>query len=154
LLVRGLEIRESVGGKHRRAIEWSPYGGEAVVEAVVKVRLEVWEVGLRGGSSGMLGRAWRRGGLEHTSTSPVLEVNKIHYSHHEIRMRWFLSFLVLALLGVVQALSSSGSRLLVVIEELAEKDKYSKFWDDLTGAYLLLQHHLSSFFSLYFYGRS
>ncbi|KAF2807227.1 Dolichyl-diphosphooligosaccharide-protein glycosyltransferase 48kDa subunit [Mytilinidion resinicola] len=48
-------------------------------------------------------------------------------------MRWLFSFLVLALLGAVQALSSSGSRLLVVLEELAEKDKYSEFWDDLRG---------------------
>jgi oligosaccharyltransferase complex subunit beta len=46
-------------------------------------------------------------------------------------MRWLFSFLLLALLGVVQALSSSGARLLVVLEELAEKDKYSEFWEDL-----------------------
>jgi len=46
-------------------------------------------------------------------------------------MRWLFSFLLLALLGVVQALSSSGNRLLVVLEELAEKDKYSEFWKDL-----------------------
>ena len=46
-------------------------------------------------------------------------------------MRWLFSFLLLALLGVVQALSSSGDRLLVVLEELAEKDKYSEFWEDL-----------------------
>ncbi|KAJ9666264.1 oligosaccharyl transferase glycoprotein complex, beta subunit [Coniosporium apollinis] len=46
-------------------------------------------------------------------------------------MRWLLSFLLLALLGAVQALSSSGSRLLVVIEELEEKEKYSQFWGDL-----------------------
>lgn len=48
-------------------------------------------------------------------------------------MRWFLSFLLLGLLGVVQALSSSGSRLLVVLEELAEKEKYSNFLADLEG---------------------
>ncbi|OCK79958.1 Dolichyl-diphosphooligosaccharide-protein glycosyltransferase 48kDa subunit [Lepidopterella palustris CBS 459.81] len=46
-------------------------------------------------------------------------------------MKWLFSFLVLALLGVVHALSSSGSRLLVVLEEPAEKDKYSEFWGDL-----------------------
>ena len=49
-------------------------------------------------------------------------------------MRWLLSFLLVGLLGLVQALSSSGSRLLVVIEEAAEKDKYSKLWGDLEGA--------------------
>lgn len=48
-------------------------------------------------------------------------------------MRWLLSFLVLALLGLVQAFSSSGNRLLVVIEEVAEKAKYSTFWGDLEG---------------------
>jgi hypothetical protein len=48
-------------------------------------------------------------------------------------MRLFLSFLVLAFLGLVQALSSSGSRLLVVLEEAADKALYSKFWADLEG---------------------
>ena len=48
-------------------------------------------------------------------------------------MRWLLSLFVLALLSLVQALSSSGNRLLVVIEEAAEKSKYSKFWTDLEG---------------------
>ncbi|KAF2197992.1 dolichyl-diphosphooligosaccharide-protein glycosyltransferase [Delitschia confertaspora ATCC 74209] len=46
-------------------------------------------------------------------------------------MLWLFSFLLLALLGAVQALSSSGSRLLVVLEELSEKDKYSQFLGDL-----------------------
>lgn len=41
------------------------------------------------------------------------------------------SFLVLALLGVVQALSSTGRRLLVVVEEAPEKAKYSTLWEDL-----------------------
>ncbi len=48
-------------------------------------------------------------------------------------MRWLLSFFLLTLLGIVQALSSTGNRLLVVIEEAAEKSKYSKFWTDLEG---------------------
>lgn len=49
-------------------------------------------------------------------------------------MRWLLIYICLALLGVVQAISSTGSRLLVVIEEATEKDKYSKLWGDLEGA--------------------
>lgn len=49
-------------------------------------------------------------------------------------MRWLFSFLLLALLSLVQALSSSGSRLLVVIEEAAEKEKYSQFLGGLEGA--------------------
>jgi hypothetical protein len=48
-------------------------------------------------------------------------------------MRWFLSILLFGLLGVVQALSTSGNRLLVVLEELAEKEKYSKYFGDLTS---------------------
>ena len=50
-------------------------------------------------------------------------------------MRWLFSLLLLALLSLVQALSSSGSRLLVVIEEAAEKEKYSQFLGDLEGAH-------------------
>src|SRR5450432_3087549 len=48
-------------------------------------------------------------------------------------MRWFLSLLVLGLFAVANALSSSGNRLLVVLEEIAEKEKYSKFFGDLEG---------------------
>jgi hypothetical protein len=37
----------------------------------------------------------------------------------------------------VNGLSASGGRLLVVLEEAAEKEKYSKFLGDLAGAYAL-----------------
>jgi len=50
-----------------------------------------------------------------------------------IKMRWLLAALFLTL-GLVQALSSGGNRLLVVIEEAAEKSKYSTFWGDLEGS--------------------
>ena len=50
-----------------------------------------------------------------------------------IKMRWFLSLLLLGLVAAVNALSSSGNRLLVVLEELGEKEKYSKFLGDLEG---------------------
>ncbi|KAH6675045.1 dolichyl-diphosphooligosaccharide--protein glycosyltransferas-like protein 48 kDa subunit [Halenospora varia] len=46
-------------------------------------------------------------------------------------MRGILSFLLLAFLATVQAVSSSGNKLLVVLEELAEKTKYSKYLGDL-----------------------
>ena len=46
-------------------------------------------------------------------------------------MRAFISLFLLALVSVVQALSSTGTRLLVVLEDAAEKTKYSKFWGDL-----------------------
>lgn len=52
-------------------------------------------------------------------------------------MRWSISLLLLGLLGLVQAISYSGDRLLVVLEELAEKEKYSKFLGDLEGMWQL-----------------
>lgn len=48
-------------------------------------------------------------------------------------MRCSLPFILLGLLSLVQAISISGSRLLVVIEEAAEKIKYSTLWKDLEG---------------------
>ena len=48
-------------------------------------------------------------------------------------MRWLTSALLLAVLGTVQALSSTGNRLLVVIDQLEDKAKYSNFWSDLEG---------------------
>ena len=48
-------------------------------------------------------------------------------------MRCFLPLLLLGLVSLVQAISISGSRLLVIIEEAAEKIKYSTLWNDLEG---------------------
>ena len=48
-------------------------------------------------------------------------------------MRWLFTVLAVAFAGIAQALSSSGNRLLVVIDELGDKDKYSNFWRDLEG---------------------
>ena len=59
-------------------------------------------------------------------------------------MRWLFSFLFISLLGLVQALSSSGSRVLVAIEDAAEKDKYSAFWEDLEGTLLTLLQNKGS----------
>lgn len=54
-------------------------------------------------------------------------------------MRWFLSFLFLGFVAAVHALSSSGSRLLVILEDEAEKSLYSTFWSDLEGELRLRQ---------------
>lgn len=43
------------------------------------------------------------------------------------------SLLAVCLVGLVNALSSTGSRLLVILDDVADKDKYSKFWGDLQG---------------------
>ncbi|MCJ1395461.1 oligosaccharyl transferase glycoprotein complex, beta subunit [Xylographa bjoerkii] len=48
-------------------------------------------------------------------------------------MRWLLSLLLISVSSLVHGLSSSGNRLLVVIEGEAEREKYSQFWSDLTG---------------------
>ena len=52
-------------------------------------------------------------------------------------MRWLLSILLLGILAIVQAASSSGNTLLVVLEELADKSKYSKYFKDLEGLYFI-----------------
>lgn len=52
-------------------------------------------------------------------------------------MRSIVSFLLLVLAATVQAISSDGgSRLLVILEDVAEKDGYSKFIGDLEGMLL------------------
>ena len=53
-------------------------------------------------------------------------------------MRWIFSVLLLGIAAVVQAVSSSGNKLMVVLEELADKAKYSKYFGDLEGEYSLL----------------
>jgi hypothetical protein len=55
------------------------------------------------------------------------------YNIQPFKMRWLFSFLLLWLSAVVSALSESGNRVLVVLEEAGEKDKYSTFWGDLEG---------------------
>lgn len=49
-------------------------------------------------------------------------------------MKSILSLLLLLLAAVAQAASSGGSRLLAVLDDLAEKDTYSGFFMDLTSA--------------------
>jgi len=46
-------------------------------------------------------------------------------------MRSFFLGLFLALLSFVSALSAAGSKLLVVVDDEADKGKYSTFWSDL-----------------------
>ncbi|OAX81721.1 hypothetical protein ACJ72_03941 [Emergomyces africanus] len=49
-------------------------------------------------------------------------------------MRWLLSLLLVGLWGaVVHALSSSGNRLLAILDNIEEKDLFSTFWKDLEG---------------------
>lgn len=48
-------------------------------------------------------------------------------------MRWLLSIFLFGFLAAVHALSSTGSRVLVVLEDGTEKSTYSTFWGDLEG---------------------
>jgi oligosaccharyltransferase complex subunit beta len=59
-------------------------------------------------------------------------------------MRWCLAFFLACFLTAVNALSSSGSRLLVVLEDTAEKSLYSTLWSDLEGTafFLVSSMHL------------
>jgi len=52
------------------------------------------------------------------------------HSHTE-KMRLRLLGLLLGLLSIVSALSAQGNKLLVILDEEAEKSKYSQFWTDL-----------------------
>jgi hypothetical protein len=59
------------------------------------------------------------------------ELDKFNFQIPRI-MRWLLSFTVAFVWTVVvQAKSFTGSRLLVVLEEPAEREKYSVFLEDL-----------------------
>lgn len=73
-----------------------------------------------------------------SNTSPESAPSLLHrplkHFARFFNMRWVLSCLFLAVLGVVQALSSSGNRLLVVLEDAADKTLFSKFWTDLGGS--------------------
>lgn len=53
-------------------------------------------------------------------------------------MRFFksLSLLLVACVGVASAKSAVGDRVLVVLEDEAQKGHYSKFWADLEGMFL------------------
>jgi hypothetical protein len=53
---------------------------------------------------------------------------------HVFAMRWLFSFIFVALWSLVHGLSSSGSKLLVVVDDATEQDKYSQLWGDLKGA--------------------
>ena len=53
-----------------------------------------------------------------------------------VNMQLRLLGLLLALLNFVAALSATGSKLLVILEEESEKTKYSVFWKDLAGTYI------------------
>ena len=86
-------------------------------------------------------KAWHspRCSLAHRNCATAARSNT-HQPRLRAKMRWLLSYLALALVGacqVCQAVSSTGNRLLIVLEEAAEKDNYSQFWKDLEGEHRL-----------------
>lgn len=48
-------------------------------------------------------------------------------------MRSFLSVVVFLFAAVVSAVSTTGNRLLVVLDDVTDKDSYKQFFGDLTG---------------------
>ena len=58
-----------------------------------------------------------------------------NYTPRQHNMRWLFSLLLLGLLGLASAVSTAGNRLLVVLEDLAEKGKYGVFFGDLKGTF-------------------
>ena len=52
----------------------------------------------------------------------------------QLTMRWLSFFISAALWSIAHALSSSGSRLLVINEDVPEQEKYGQLWKDLRGA--------------------
>ncbi|KAF2113960.1 Dolichyl-diphosphooligosaccharide--protein glycosyltransferase subunit WBP1 [Lophiotrema nucula] len=69
-------------------------------------------------------------------------------------MRWLFASLLLALLGAVQAISYTGGRLLVVLEEQSEREKYTAFFGDLEsrGFHLTVESPKSESLSLFKHG--
>ncbi len=57
----------------------------------------------------------------------------------------------LGLLSIASALSASGNKLLVVLEEDGDKSKYSHFWSDLQGEQQQLQLHRCSYTAVHVY---
>lgn len=51
----------------------------------------------------------------------------------KLTMRLPLLSLLVGIVGFVSARSAEGSKLLVVIDEDADKTRYSQFWTDLQG---------------------
>ncbi|KAH8423516.1 dolichyl-diphosphooligosaccharide-protein glycotransferase [Aspergillus melleus] len=69
-------------------------------------------------------------------------------------MRWCLALLVFCFLAVANALSSSGNRLAVILEDAADKELYSTFWGDLQarGYNIFFESPKNERFSLFEYG--
>ncbi|KAF2019774.1 Dolichyl-diphosphooligosaccharide-protein glycosyltransferase 48kDa subunit [Aaosphaeria arxii CBS 175.79] len=69
-------------------------------------------------------------------------------------MRWLFSFVLATLLAAVHAVSYTGSRLLVVLEDAAEKEKYGVFLGDLEsrGYHITTESPKSDKLSLFKHG--
>lgn len=59
-------------------------------------------------------------------------------------MRSLLSYLVLAFVSVVAAISTTGDRLLVILDDVADKANYSKFLGDLESQFHIPDHPCQS----------
>jgi hypothetical protein len=108
----------------------SVFGGE------LELRLEFVRVESFGeDGSGDMSDPESIGGCSKGQRSFRLFCERDNYNNQHNNMRWLFSFLLLWLSATVSALSASGDRVLVVLEEAGEKDKYSTFWGDLEGMF-------------------
>jgi hypothetical protein len=77
--------------------------------------------------------AWQKAYVSKCSLAPRTCISSRIDHPHTHTMRWFSSLLSLGLLATVHAKSFTGSRLLIVLEDNAEQEKYGLFVGDLEG---------------------
>lgn len=65
-------------------------------------------------------------------------------SQHPFTMLLRIWGLLLSLVSIVSALSATGNKLLVILEEESERNKYSQFWADLESEYISRLHTIAN----------
>lgn len=113
------------------------FGVDVVVSEVRQLRVgHATPIGVQrfsGADARVLGNAYVSISLQLLPARATCPSSKLPIRH---TMRWLLSFaFAFAWAAGVQAKSFAGSRLLVVLEEQAEREKYSVFLEDLTGRF-------------------
>ena len=71
--------------------------------------------------------------VHQTNNFIALHINSTLRICHSFMMRSLFSVVFLLLAAFATAISTAGNRLLAVLDDVAEKDAYSKFFGDLTG---------------------
>ena len=92
-----------------------------------------FSVARQGGLAGFRVGKIAPSGIKSLATRLSSESSILHSITLKEKMQWPWVLILCLLCRIVNCLSSSGNRLLVIVEEVAEKSKYSKFWADLEG---------------------